>query len=292
MFYDKKRNSVDTKNMSNKNPQKAIILDGKKLADEMLLSVRKKIVESKHAPGLATILVGDDPASQLYVQLKEKAAEKVGINFSKYLCNSQCYSDIDERELMELIEFLNRDPMINAILLQLPLPKGFNADKIVKLISPPKDADGFNGGKVIPPTVAAVFELLRATGENLSNKKTLIIGKSDIFTKNIKKYLTQELTIKKSKIESSVPSDSNSYNIIIIALGQAGALKKKDVKPGAIIIDVGINKIKEKTVGDADPKVAEVAGWISPVPGGVGPLTVACLMRNVWELAKSHPKKQ
>lgn len=266
--------------------ESAKILDGKALADGILLDIRKKILETGYAPGLAAILIGDNPASQLYVDLKEKAAEKVSIRFSKYLANSQCYGDIDAYELEELIKFLNQDSDTDAILLQLPLPKEFDQNKIVKLIDNKKDADGFNRGPVVPPTISAIIELLKSSGERLTDKKTLIIGNSDIFTQEIEKYLKSELRIKKIKQKHKIPTDSNAYEIIIIALGQAGILKKPAVKPGAIIIDVGINKINGKTVGDADPEVSQVAGFVSPVPGGVGPLTVACLMRNVMELAK------
>ncbi|MFA5020553.1 MAG: bifunctional 5,10-methylenetetrahydrofolate dehydrogenase/5,10-methenyltetrahydrofolate cyclohydrolase [Patescibacteria group bacterium] len=267
-----------------KKPKNAIILDGKTIADRILLDLRKKILENSRAPGLAAILIGKDPASEIYVRLKEKAAEKTGILFCKYLADNEIYADIDEFELSELIKFLNKDPQIDGIILQLPLPEGFNQSKMVKLIDPKKDADGFNGGKIIPPTIAAIMELLKATGENLVGKKTLIIGKSDIFTKGLEKYLTKE----KITINNSVPPDSAGFDIIIIALGQAGVLKKNQVKPGAIIIDVGINRVGGKTVGDVDPAVAEAAGYLSPVPGGVGPLTVACLLRNVWDLAEKR----
>lgn len=266
----------------------AKILDGKILADQILLDLRKKILETGITPGLAVILIGDNPASQMYVRLKEKAAEKVGLRFSKYLANSQCYSDIDEYELTELINFLNQDPEINGVLLQLPLPEGFDQNKIIKLIDPRKDADGFSGGQVVPPTIAAVLELLRATNEKMPGKKTLILGKSDIFTVGLEKYLEKYLKIKEIKIENSIPANSRLYDIIIVALGKAKILKKKDVQAGAIVIDVGINKVGNKTVGDVDPAVAEVAGYLSPVPGGVGPLTVACLLKNVWELSKKQ----
>lgn len=262
----------------------AKILDGKMLAEQIQPNTAN-IIQKTHAdPGLAAVLVGDNPASRLYVSLKEKAAEKIGIRFNKYLCNSECYSDIDERELTELIEFLNNDPMINGIIVQVPLPEEFDQDKILKLIKPEKDVDGFNGGAVVPPTIAAIIELLKLTEEKLADKKTIVIGKSDIFTRGIEKYLKQELEITQVDIAHEVSSDCASYDIVIIALGQAGALKKANVKAGAIVIDVGINKVAGETVGDADPDVAEVAGYLSPVPGGVGPLTVACLMRNVLEL--------
>lgn len=264
----------------------AKILDGVALADEVLFGIRKEILESGTAPGLAAILIGDNPASQLYVDLKEKAAEKVGIRFSKYLANSQCYGDIDEYELAELINFLNNDPDTDAILLQLPLPKELDQNKIVKLIKQNKDADGFNRGPVIPPTINAIIKLLTATGENLTNKKTLIIGNSDIFISELSKYLKSNLKIKDIATEHNIPANSQTYDILISAIGRAEAIKKPAVKPGAIVIDVGINKIGNKTVGDVSGEVAETASYLSPVPGGVGPLTVAQLMSNVWELSK------
>jgi methylenetetrahydrofolate dehydrogenase (NADP+)/methenyltetrahydrofolate cyclohydrolase len=267
----------------------AIILDGKAIADNILLEIRKKIIASGREPGLAAILVGDNPASQIYVRLKEKAAEKIGIIFHKYLLTvDNCNTEEKKQELIELIEFLNRDPMVDGILLQLPLPEGMDQDKIVKLISTDKDADGFISQKIMPPTIAAIIELLKATGENLVDKKTLIIGKSDIFTKGIEKYLKKILAIKTVTNKNNIPADSDTYDIIIIALGKPYALIKNDIKDGAIIIDVGINKTKTKTVGDVDPSVEETAGYLSPVPGGVGPLTVACLMRNVFELSQDQ----
>lgn len=271
---------------------KAMILDGQAIADKILLEVRNEIISSGKTPGLAAILIGHDPASAMYVRLKEKAAEKTGIMFSKYLADNEIYADIDEYELGELIKFLNRDPQIDGILLQLPLPAGFDQDKMVKLIDPKKDADGFNGGAIVPPTVAAIVELLKATEEKLTDKKTIIIGKSDLFLGQIEKHLQADLKIESVSRAHAVPADSAAYDIVIIALGQAGILKKLAVKPGAIIIDVGINKSGGKTVGDVDPAVAEIAGFMSPVPGGVGPLTVACLLRNVLQLAQANEKSR
>lgn len=272
-----------------KTEKSAVILDGKTLAGQIKNSLKKEIAELGIAPGLAVILIGDDEASKLYIKLKEKAAAEIGIIFNKYLCNSECYQDIDEPELAEMINFLNNDRQVNGIIVQLPLPKDFSQDKIIRLIDPQKDADGFNGGEVIPPTIAAVMELLKATGENLSSKKTLIIGNSDIFTDGLEKFLRQELAINKCEVSTAgIPDDSADYDIIIIALGQAHALRKNQVKAGAIVIDVGINKQDGKTVGDVDPAVAETAGYLSPVPGGVGPLTVACLLRNTFLLAKKN----
>lgn len=265
-----------------------VILDGKKLAEEILLQLQTKITNDGLKPGLAAILIGDNPASEIYVRLKEKAAQKIGINFHKYLSNKSCYQEIDEYELKEMLQFLNQDPTTDGIVLQLPLPKRFNQTEIIKLISPKKDADGFNGGAIIPPTVASTIELLKAVNMDLSDKKTLIIAKSDIFTNGMEQWLNSELKIKNIKQETSIPTDSNTYDIIIIALGQPLTLKKEQVKKSAIVIDIGINKLNDKTVGDVDPEVAEVAGYLSPVPGGVGPLTVACLLRNTVELHQKN----
>jgi methylenetetrahydrofolate dehydrogenase (NADP+) / methenyltetrahydrofolate cyclohydrolase len=266
----------------------AIILDGKKLAEEILLQLQTKITNDVLKPGLAAILIGDDPASEIYVRLKEKAAQKIGINFHKYLSNKSCYQEIDEYELKEMLQFLNQDPATDGIVLQLPLPKRFNQTEIIKLINPKKDADGFNGGAIIPPTVASTIELLKAVNKDLSDKKTLIIAKSDIFTNGMEYWLNSELKIKNIKQETSIPADSNTYDILIIALGQPLILKKEQVKKSAIVIDIGINKLNDKTVGDVAPEVAEVAGYLSPVPGGVGPLTVACLLRNTVELHQKN----
>lgn len=264
---------------------KAVMLDGKSLAEKIKFELKKEIADSGLNLGLAAILVGDNEASRLYVDLKEKACKEVGITFNKYLCNSECYDDIDETELLEMIDFLNRDKQINGVLVQLPLPEGFDADKVIKKIDPAKDVDGFINNKVTPPTIAAIIELLKATGENLSDKSTLMIGNSDIFINNLESHLAK-LGIKEIKKEKAIPINCADYDIIIIALGQAHVLKKENIKDDAIIIDVGINKLDGKTVGDVDPEVAERAGFLSPVPGGVGPLTVACLLRNVLELTK------
>lgn len=267
----------------------ATILDGKTLADKIKLDIRKEIIKLPTPPGLAAILVGDDSASKIYLRLKEKACHEVGINFHKYLCNSDCCPCVSENDLLATIAFLNNDPTVNGIIVQLPLPKKFNTNKMIEAIDPQKDVDGFhpkNKTGIIPPTVAAVMELLKATGENIAEKNALIIGKSDIFAKGLKEHLAAGLKIKKIKELREITAETKKSDIIIIALGKAKALKKNQTKPGAIIIDVGINKVKDKTVGDVDPKVAEVAGYLSPVPGGVGPLTVACLLRNVLVLAK------
>ncbi len=272
-----------------KNNKSALILDGNAIAQQIKLKLRREILKLDNPPGLAAILIGDNAASELYLKLKEKACSEVGIEFHKYLCNQKCFGDVSEAQLLELINLINNDPSINGIIIQLPLPKKYRTQKIINAINPKKDADAFhpkNKTGLVPPTVGAVIELLKATGENLKNKKTLLIGNSGIFLKGLKKYLIGGLGLKNIRESKNIPKDSAAYDIIIIALGRAGVLKKAQVKPESIVIDVGINRVKGKTVGDVDPKVAAAAGWLSPVPGGVGPLTVACLLRNVVQLAK------
>ncbi len=267
----------------------ATILDGQGLANAILKKLAQQIRSARVRPGLAAVLVGSDPASGLYIRLKEKAAQAVGINFHKYLCNEQCYQDISQQELIQLIKFLNQDQEVDGILVQLPLPKKYDSRKVLQAIEPQKDVDGFLTDQtgLIPPPIAAIISLLQATHQDLSELSTLIIGKADIFLNSLDKYLQQELPLKKITRRKSIPQNAKNFDIIIIALGQAKALKKSQVKQGAIVIDVGINKTPTgKVVGDVDPKVKEQAAFLSPVPGGVGPLTVAHLLENTYKLSQ------
>jgi methylenetetrahydrofolate dehydrogenase (NADP+) / methenyltetrahydrofolate cyclohydrolase len=263
------------------------ILDGKEIAGEIKSDLARKIAKLSRRPGLSAILVGDDPASSMYIGLKEEACKEVGIDFHKYTCGK---SDSKE-SVLEMIDFLNKDKTIDGIIVQLPLPKGFDTDEIIGAIDSQKDVDGFVSKNIIPPTINAVIELLKATGEELENKKTLIIGKSDIFISGMDGYLKSELSVKDIKVEHQIPKDSNKYDVIVIALGRAGVLKETDVKDGVIVIDVGINSVNGKTVGDVDESVKEKAGYLSPVPGGVGPLTVALLLHNTYQLSISENQK-
>jgi len=261
----------------------AVILNGQELADKIKSDLAKKIFTLNKKPGLAVVLVGDNEASVSYIKRKEKACLEVGINFHKYLCPD----NISEKELAELIEFLNKDIDVDGILLQLPLPKGFETQAIIDLISKDKDVDGFFSSgaseQVTPPTIAAIMELLKYTNEDLTSKKTLVIANSDIYTAKLDKYLSV-FGIASVSRDSKIPDNCADYDIVIIALGQPNSLQKEMIKKEAIIIDVGINKLNGQIVGDADDSVKEVAAFVSPVPGGVGPLTVACLLKNVLEI--------
>ncbi len=274
------------------NKKTAQIIDGKVLAEKILLELKGKISRLNRPPGLATILIGDDPASHLYVRNKKKASEKVGIEFHEYLCGQKCYSDITELEILEMIKWLNKNPSTDGIIVQLPLPKKFNAQKIINSIDPKKDVDGFhpeNPHQLNPPLIAAIKLALAYTQENLEDKKVLIISKNPIFSNPLEKILLQEGL----KIESIRPDHKELVkktqlaDVIITLVGKKHFIKKSMVKNDVIIIDAGTNLVdKNKWVGDVDPEVKEVAKWFTPVPGGIGPLTVAMVLKNTYELAK------
>lgn len=270
--------------------QTARTLDGRILAEDIKLKLARKIAKEAHQPSLAVVLIGSDKASSMYISLKEKACKEVGIDFHKYLCTDNA----SEQEVLDAVSFLNKDDSIDGILLQLPLPKGFDTQKIINTIDKSKDVDGFlsTGLKeeVVPPTISAIIELLKSTGVDLKDKKILAIAKSDIYTNKIEKYLAV-LNPVSIKTSSDIPSDAKDYDVIIIALGQPSVLKGDMVKKGAVVIDVGINKVDGKIVGDVDPSVNEKASYVSPVPRGVGPLTVACLLRNTFELSQKNNYK-
>ncbi|MFH1192131.1 MAG: bifunctional 5,10-methylenetetrahydrofolate dehydrogenase/5,10-methenyltetrahydrofolate cyclohydrolase [bacterium] len=279
-------------------------LSGKELAEQILLSLREKIIKAekngKRPPSLAVFMAGNDPASALYVRTKKKTAHKLGIIFHDYCCNSK-----DEKELLESIDFINKDESVDGIMAQLPLPKGFNTDKIIKLIDPRKDVDGFHPDNlkkfeagnislletraIMPPTLKAVIALLDSIGEELGGKTAAIISRNEIFADPLKAMLN----LKDIKTEIAHTEDKKisgilkKSGIVIIAIGSPDFLKGDMIKDDVIIIDVGTTLIDEKLFGDVDFKsCAKKAFYISPVPGGVGPLTVAYLLENVvnaWE---------
>lgn len=272
----------------------AKILNGNLLAEEILVNLYQDKKFLSKVPSLAVVLVGNDPASHLYVKLKEKAAKKVDIHFNKYLFDE----DASEEEIIKTIEFLNKDEDINAILVQVPLPKHLDQKKVIASIDPKKDVDGFHpenqekllAGKpyLIPGLDLGIIELIKSSQKNLENKKCTVICNTALFGESLKQNLLEY------KIETEVCNpdeyienkELQNADIIIIAIGQAKWLKKEMIKKDAIIIDVGINKVDGKIVGDIDfLDLKEKAGFISPVPGGVGPMTVACLLENTFNLA-------
>ncbi len=280
------------------------IISGKEFSANLLNNLKLKINEFTNKynikPGLAVILVGDDPASHVYVSNKNKKAKELG--FNSFEIN---YSDsVSELSLLEKITELNNDPLVHGILVQLPLPKHINKDKIINHIDPKKDVDGFNilnVGKLhtkqealFPCTPYGCLLLLKDHfKEDMSGKNAVIIGRSDIVGKPMAELLLQEnatITIVHSKTKN-IKEITIKADIIVAAIGKPLFLDASYIKNGAVIIDVGINRIKvndkNKLVGDVDlDAVKNKAAAITPVPGGVGPMTIACLMVNCFKAAK------
>tara|TARA_A100001015_G_scaffold309657_1_gene409508 strand:- start:991 stop:1833 length:843 start_codon:yes stop_codon:yes gene_type:complete len=278
-----------------------MIIDGKKEAAILKESVKKEInlIHSKvnKAPGLAVILIGAFAPSQIYVKNKEKATKEVGIrsNIIKYPEN------VSEKEILNKIVELNQDKEVSGILVQLPLPKQIDKEKIINLIEPSKDVDGFNpinvgnlasGFKsIVPCTPLGCLLLIKKIENNLSGKHAVIIGRSNLNGKPMAQLLLKEdctVTITHSKTKN-LKDECIKADILIAAVGIANLVKKDWVKNGSIVIDVGINKINGKIVGDVSfDEVKDKVKAISPVPGGVGPMTIACLLKNTLECFKAH----
>ncbi|OGY93974.1 MAG: hypothetical protein A2406_03670 [Candidatus Komeilibacteria bacterium RIFOXYC1_FULL_37_11] len=272
------------------------ILDGKILAEKIQSNLRKEISDQHLTPGLAIILVGQDPASQLYVAKKKIASRDVGINFHEYLL----MASVDESEILQTIDFLNKDEDIDAILVQLPLPEKFDTDKIIKAIDPKKDVDGFhpqniknflkNKARITPGLPLGILRLIEETQEDIQGKEAVIVSKSHVFCKPMSKILTD----RQAKVVIVNPQDKNlgvitsRADILIVSCGQPFLIKENMVKKDVIVIDVGTNKIdKNYIIGDVDySTVFPKAKFITPVPGGVGPMTVAMLLYNTVKLAK------
>jgi len=271
----------------------AKLIDGKKLAESILLEVKKKAAKIKNKPGLAAILVGDNEASKLYLKLKEKACQEADINFSNYILGEDC----NEQKVIEGINFLNQDPQINGIMVQLPLPKKFETEKIINAIDPQKDIDGFHPQtKFISPNVLGIIALIKSTGTDLKSKNISILSNSEIFSLPFKKLLKSSEVKYLNPNDKDLAAKTGQADVLIVALGKPKYIKPEMVKKDAILIDVGINKVPAsakatagkdgKTVGDIDPECDKIASWRSPVPGGVGPMTVAMLLKNLVDSAK------
>ncbi len=280
------------------------VIDGKAIAAQVRAQVAAdvKALEASHGlkPGLAVVLVGEDPASKVYV--KNKAAQTVEVGM--YSVEHKLVAETSEADVLALVDSLNRDPQINGILVQLPLPKHINAEKVLNSINPDKDVDGFhpvNVGRLwvgerslVPCTPKGSLILAKSVKPDLKGLDAVVIGRSNIVGKPVAALLLREsctVTVAHSQtryLEGVV----RGADIVIAAVGRPEMVKRGWIKPGAIVIDVGINRVpaengKTKLVGDvAYAECAEVAGAITPVPGGVGPMTIACLLQNTVEAAK------
>ena len=279
----------------------AYIIDGKLVSARLREEIKAEAVTltaEGRAPGLAVILVGEDPASQVYVKNKEKGCDEVGFYSEKYLLAE----NTPESELLELIEKLNKDPKIDGILVQSPVPKHIDYKKVVDTIDPSKDVDAFspvNVGKIMlgeydlaPCTPAGVMELIASTGTDISGKNCVVIGRSNIVGKPMSMLLLHAngtVTVCHSKT-ANLKEVTRNADILVAAVGKADFVTADMIKPGAVVIDVGMNRNAEgKLTGDVAFEEAEkVASYITPVPGGVGPMTITMLLKNTLTARKLH----
>ena len=278
-----------------------MIIDGKKEAAVLREEIKKEITSLKdktnRVPGLTVILIGDFAPSQIYVRNKEKNSKEVGIN-----SNVIKYSkDVTEKEVLKKIKELNSDKDVSGILVQLPLPDQIDKEKIINSIDPSKDVDGFNPinvgnlasgyDAIVPCTPLGCLLLLKKIEKNLSGKHAVIIGRSNLNGKPMAQLLLKEnctVTVAHSKTKN-LKEECSKADILIAAVGVANLVKKDWVKDGSIVIDVGINKQGDKIVGDVSfGEVKDKVKAISPVPGGVGPMTIACLLKNTLECFKAR----
>ena len=277
----------------------AQLIDGKKIAGDLLLNIKEEITQREsegiRKPCLAVLLIGDNPASEVYVRNKKIACEKVGIKS----ISMDLKDDVSEKEVLDLVNKLNNDPEVDGILVQSPLPKHLDEELIIELISPNKDVDGFHpfniGSLAIRQprlrscTPYGVIKMLKASNINLEGLDATIVGVSN----NVGRPMALELLLEKCTITSCHSRTKNleekvrQADLVVVAAGRQNLVKGEWIKKGAIVVDIGINRINNKLVGDVEFQVAsQNASYITPVPGGVGPMTVATLMENTLQAQK------
>lgn len=278
------------------------LLDGKKLAAPIIEHVAQTILSEGIEPQLAVVLVGSDPASHLYVRLKKRACKEVGIGFSKYLINES----EPEEKIIETIRFLNANTDIDAVLIQMPLPGKFNQDRVLEALDYRKDVDGFHRTniqrylagkpqKILPGLALAIWNLIAGSGEeHYAGKNAVIVAKSESFTKATAKLLSDRglrVTIARPD-DTALAEKTRDAAVLITAIGKPLSITEDMVKKDAVIIDVGISATEKGTTGDVDfVQVAPKASFITPVPGGVGPMTIAMLLANTLSLAQMRKTK-
>lgn len=274
----------------------AVIMDGKKLAKQTKDGIATQIKQSNKKLGLGTILVGDDPGSLAYVEGKHSDCAEVGINSIRV----ELPKTASEQEIIKAVNDLNNNLECTGFIVQLPLPKSVNAEKVLLAIDPKKDADGLNpvnlgslvlsANKVIPCTPKAILALLNEYKIKLSGSKVLIIGRGTTVGRPLSILLSQKpidatITLAHSATTNLMDLIKQA-DVLVVAIGVAHFIKPNMVKPGCIVVDVGITREDGKLLGDVDPAVAQVAAYFTPTPGGVGPMTRAMLLSNLLELAK------
>ncbi len=300
------------------------VLDGRRIRDEILEELRPRVERLKQrgrAPGLAVVLVGEDPASQIYVRSKIKASEELGIRSTEI----RAPGDITTEALLDLLQPLREDRSVDAILVQMPLPSQIDPEAVVpKVVGPDRDVDGFGAfslGRLVlnrpaprACTPAGIIQMLKRYGIPIAGKKAVVVGRSDIVGKPMALLLLHEnatVTICHSRTQN-LAAECKTADILIAAIGRAAMLTAEHIKPGAVVVDVGMNRVRDRAeverlfpgdtarlalfekngsvlVGDVHPKaMEELSSAYTPVPGGVGPLTIAMLMSNTVELAEQH----
>jgi methylenetetrahydrofolate dehydrogenase (NADP+)/methenyltetrahydrofolate cyclohydrolase len=278
----------------------ATIIDGKKIAAELQLALRGEAARLRAAgvtPSLAVVLVGEDPASQIYVRGKKRVAQDLGIEARDYLLPAA----IPQSELLHLIEQLNADPSVHGILVQTPLPAGIDERAVLEQVAAAKDVDGLhplNLGKLVvgpiampPCTPAGVMELFRRTGVTLVGKEAVMVGRSELVGKPLALLMLHEhatVTLCHSRTRD-LPAVCRRAEVLVVAVGRPALITAEYLRPGAVVIDVGMNRLPDRLVGDVDFEAARaIAGAITPVPGGVGPMTITMLMKNTLTAARQQ----
>lgn len=273
----------------------AEILDGRQVAAEVRAAIRQGVRESlarsRRAPGLGVVLVGDDPASEVYVRMKLKACREVGLRSTEV----RLAADASTADVLREVTRLNQDPSVDGILVQMPLPPQVDRLRVLAAILPAKDADGLHPVSLghlaqgqdgpVPCTPRGIMELLAHYDIPVKGSRVTIVGRSHLVGMPLALLMLASnatVTVAHSRTRD-LTAATREADILVAAVGRPGLIVPSQVKPGSVVVDVGVNRTAAGLVGDVDPKVAEVAAWISPVPGGVGPMTVAMLLKNTWE---------
>lgn len=260
------------------------LFDGKQLRDQVLAELKDKVGLSHRKPILSVILIGDDPVSVNYVNLKRKLAESIGIEFQLFHFNSSVSPD----EVLDKIENLNNDDRVDGIMVQIPVPVGFDRSRIIEAISPSKDVDGLRycqglSSDFIPPVVCAISKALEFSGVNMKEANVALIGYGFLVGKPLERYLdgyVKKLVIADASTEDLL-SITKYADVIISATGSASLVKPNMVKEGVVLVDAGTSEVGGKMIGDIDPESYQKSSYHTPVPGGIGPVTVAYLLKNL-----------
>jgi methylenetetrahydrofolate dehydrogenase (NADP+)/methenyltetrahydrofolate cyclohydrolase len=275
-------------------------IDGRAIAAAIRQELKTEIENAGLHPKLAVLLAGEDPASHLYVSLKEKAAAEVGILTE----GRKLPATSTTEKLISIIQSWNMDPEIDGVLVQIPLPPGIDENAVIAALDPAKDADGFHPanvqslfegkGVIIPPVHEGILRLIGATETRLNGARAVIIANSDEFAKPLAHLLRKAgALVQICKPDELDRETLARAEIVVIAVGRAGFIKRGMVSPGVCLIDVGTNRVNDKVVGDVDAEsLKDLPGWLSPVPGGVGPMTIAMLLKNVLHISKLRRQRR